>query len=92
MASSDSEVKFPEFMNLRTFDMTHWTGDLPDAMFLPTQDNTTQKNANTSIPRVGFEPVIPVFERPKTVHELDRADIGTCSNWNYTCEILYSDR
>jgi hypothetical protein len=25
------------------------------------------------MPRVGFEPTIPVFERAKTVHALDRA-------------------
>jgi hypothetical protein len=25
------------------------------------------------MPRVGFEPTIPVFEREKTVHALDRA-------------------
>jgi hypothetical protein len=25
------------------------------------------------MPQVGFEPKIPVFERPKTVHALDRA-------------------
>jgi hypothetical protein len=31
------------------------------------------------MPRVGFEPKIPVFERAKTVHALDRAAtvIGT---------------
>jgi hypothetical protein len=26
------------------------------------------------MPRVGFEPTIPVFERAKKVHTLDRAD------------------
>jgi hypothetical protein len=25
------------------------------------------------MPRVGFEPMVPVFEREKTVHALDRA-------------------
>jgi hypothetical protein len=25
------------------------------------------------MPRVGFEPTVPVFERAKTVHALDRA-------------------
>jgi hypothetical protein len=34
-----------------------------------TQNNLTQ----TSMPRVGFEPTIPVFERAKTVYALDRA-------------------
>jgi hypothetical protein len=28
---------------------------------------------HTDMPRVGFEPKIPVFERAKTVHALDRA-------------------
>jgi hypothetical protein len=37
-------------MNLfRTFGRTPWTGDQPDARPLPTQDNTTQKNADTHI-------------------------------------------
>jgi hypothetical protein len=27
------------------------------------------------MPRMGFEPTIPVFEREKTVHALDRAAI-----------------
>jgi hypothetical protein len=53
----------------------------------PTQDRypthrTTQtqnKRRQTSIPRVRFEPTIPVFERAKTIHTLDRAAtaIGT---------------
>jgi hypothetical protein len=37
---------------------------------------TTQKQnkrTQTSIPLVGFEPTIPVFERAKTVHALDLA-------------------
>jgi hypothetical protein len=29
--------------------------------------------AETPMPQVGFEPTIPVFERAKTVHALDRA-------------------
>jgi hypothetical protein len=34
---------------------------------------TQNTRRQTSIPRVGFEPTNPVFERVKTVHELDRA-------------------
>jgi hypothetical protein len=35
------------------------------------------------MPRVGFEPTIPAFERAKTVHALDREDtvIGWCNLW-----------
>jgi hypothetical protein len=55
--------------------MTPWTGDQPDARPLPTQDstNTEYTHTQTSMPRVGFEPAIPVFEQAKTVHALDRA-------------------
>jgi hypothetical protein len=34
---------------------------------------TQNKCTQTSMPLVGFEPTIPVFERTKTVHALDRA-------------------
>jgi hypothetical protein len=34
---------------------------------------TQNKRRQTSMPRVGFEPTIPVFERTKTVHALDSA-------------------
>jgi hypothetical protein len=41
-----------------------------------TQDstNTEYTHTQTSMPQVGFEPKIPVFERAKTVHALDCAD------------------
>jgi hypothetical protein len=39
------------------------------------------------MPQVGFEPTIPVFERAKTVHALDRATHCDCriffSNFNF---------
>jgi hypothetical protein len=35
---------------------------------LPTQENTNREQTQTSMPRVGFEPTIPLFEREKTVH------------------------
>jgi len=63
-------------MNLRTCGITPWTGDQPYARPLRTQDNTTQKNADTSMPRAGFEPAILVFERLKTVRALDLAALG----------------
>jgi hypothetical protein len=50
---------------------------------LPTQDNTnTEKRRHTSMPRAGFEPVIPMFERPKTVLALDCAATETDSPLN----------
>jgi len=51
-----------------TFGRSPWTADRPDVTTLPTQENTTQKKrGNTSMPRTGFEPTIPMFERSKTV-------------------------
>jgi hypothetical protein len=51
-------------------------GDRPDVRPLSTQDNMTQKKrGHISMPRVGFEPKIPVFERSKTVRALERAAI-----------------
>jgi hypothetical protein len=34
---------------------------------------TQNKRTETSVPRVGLEPTTPVFERAKTVHDLERA-------------------
>jgi hypothetical protein len=34
------------------------------------------------MPRVGFEPTIPVFARAKTVHALDRAVTVIGRDWN----------
>jgi len=42
-----------------------------------TGQHNTEKRGHTSMPRAGFEPTIPVFERSKTVRALDRAVIGT---------------
>jgi hypothetical protein len=72
-ACSGSEV----YESTWTFGRTPWTGDQPDARPLPTQDNTIQKKrGHTSMPRAGFEPAIPMFERPKTV--LARSMIIRC--------------
>jgi hypothetical protein len=51
-----------------------WTGDQPVARPLPAHrtTQTPNKRTQTSMPRVGFEPTISVFERAKTVHVLDR--------------------
>jgi hypothetical protein len=41
--------------------------------FLHTGQHKQNKRTETSMPRVGFEPTISVFEREKTVQALDRA-------------------
>jgi hypothetical protein len=40
--------------------------------YLHTQQQTQKKRTQTSMPWVGFEPTIPVIERTKTFHALDR--------------------
>jgi hypothetical protein len=42
-----------------------------------TGHHNTEKRGHTSMLRAGFEHMIPVFERSKTVRALDRAAIGT---------------
>jgi hypothetical protein len=65
-----------QFRNLFYTDgRTPCTGDQPVARPLPTRRTTQTQNkrTQTSMPRVGFEPAIPAFERTKTVRALDRA-------------------
>jgi hypothetical protein len=66
---------FFNFLILYTVGRTPWTGDQPVARPLPTNRTakTQNKRTQTSMPQVGFEPTIPVFERAKRVHALDRA-------------------
>jgi hypothetical protein len=64
------------FLNLFcTVGRTAWTGDEPVARPLPSYRTAQTQNRRTQtfMPEVGFETIIPVFERPKTVHALDRA-------------------
>jgi hypothetical protein len=50
-------------------------GDQPVAGPLPTHRTTQTRNkrTQTSVPRAGFEPTIPVFKGAKSVHTLDHA-------------------
>jgi hypothetical protein len=54
---------------------TPWTRNQPVTRPLPAHRTaqTQNKRTQTHIPRVGFEPTGPVFEREKTVHGLDPA-------------------
>jgi hypothetical protein len=67
--------RFCSFLILYTVCRTPWTGDQPIARPLPIHRITQMHNKriHTSMPRMGFEPTIPVFERAKTVHALDHA-------------------
>jgi hypothetical protein len=48
--------------------------------YLHRTTQTQNKRTQTSMPRVGFIPTIPVFERAKTFHALDRAATVMGSN------------
>jgi hypothetical protein len=66
--------RFFSFLIIYTVGRTPRPGDQPFARPPPTHRTQTQNNrTQTFMPRVGFEPTIPVFERAKTVHALDRA-------------------
>jgi hypothetical protein len=56
-------------LDLFTVARTPWTTDQPFARPLPAHRTaqTEDKSTQTSMPQVGFEPTIPVFERAKTV-------------------------
>jgi hypothetical protein len=62
--------RFFSFSVIYTVGSTPWTGDQPVARSIPTH-RTSQRQ--TSMARVGFEPIIPVFERVKMVLALDCA-------------------
>jgi hypothetical protein len=66
-----------QFLNLYTVGRNPWTVDQPVARPLPTHRTTQTHNklTETSMPRVGFEPTIPILERAKTFHALDPAAI-----------------
>jgi hypothetical protein len=69
--------RFFSFLILYTDGRTPWKGDQHVAKPLPAYRTTQTQNkrTHTYMPRVGFEPTIPPFERAKTVHVLDRAVI-----------------
>jgi hypothetical protein len=75
LASSGSEFSWNLWI--------YWTvgRDRPDARPLPTHRTTQHRKTRTHIlPLVGFEPTIPVFERPNTVHTSDHSTTGTDPN------------
>jgi hypothetical protein len=63
-----------KFLNLWAVGRTPWTGISPSqGRYLHRTTQTQNKRRQTSMPRVGFEPMTPVFEQAKTIHALDRA-------------------
>jgi hypothetical protein len=84
--------RFFKFLILYTVGRTPWTEDHPVTRPLPTHKTTQTQNkrAQTSMPRVGFEPTIPVLEQVKIVHALDCAAtvIGIYSKYLYKLLII----
>jgi hypothetical protein len=77
-----------QFINPMTVGGTPWKGDLPVARPLPTHKTTQTQNKSTqtSMPRVGFEPTIPVFEWAKTVRASDRSSSLNSSSGQYVSQ------
>jgi hypothetical protein len=67
--------RFFSFLNFYTGGRTPWTRDQPVARPLPAQRTarTQNKHTRTSMSQVGFETMIPAFERVKTVYVIDCA-------------------
>jgi hypothetical protein len=67
--------RFFSFLTFYTVGRTPWTGDQAVERPLPAHRTaqTQNKRTQTSMPWVGFEATIPVFDRAKTVHALYRA-------------------
>jgi hypothetical protein len=80
-----------QFFNPKTVGRTLWTGDEPVLRPLPRHRTTQTQNESKqiSVPRVGFEPMIPLFERAKTVHVLDRAVTVIGKYCFYHYKLLY---
>jgi hypothetical protein len=66
--------RFFSFLILYTVGSTPWTGINPSqGRYLHMTTQTQNKRTQTTRPRVGFEPMIPVLERAKTVHASEGA-------------------
>jgi hypothetical protein len=52
--------------------------------YVHTEQQKENKYTETSMPLVGFEPTIPLFQRANTVHALDRVATVIETETNYT--------
>jgi hypothetical protein len=85
------------FVSLHFLNLRHAVG-LLGREIRPSQGcyltQTQNKHKETSMPRVGFEPTFPAFERVKTIHDLERAakiKSGKCINIFWSCEMVVLD-
>jgi hypothetical protein len=81
------------FVSLQFLDLRQLVGLLgrgispTQGRYLHAGQHTQYKRGQTSMPRVGFEPTIAVFERAKTVHALDSAATVIGENIIHTTQI-----
>jgi hypothetical protein len=82
--------RFFSFLILYTVGTSPWTWDQPVARPHPPHRTTqTQiKHTQTSMPRAGFGPTIPVFERAKAVYALDRSATVIGHLRNHICNYM----
>jgi hypothetical protein len=82
--------KFSVSSSFYTVGMTPWTSGQPVSRPLPAHMtiHTQNKRKHTSMPQVGFEPMIPEFEQAKTVHVLDR--VATVIDYNAMFTRIYN--
>jgi hypothetical protein len=81
---------FFSFLIPYTVGRTPWTGNQPVARPLLTHRTTQTKNklTQTSMPRVGFEPMIPTFERGRQRVHCDRLSWGpSYTNSHFLAEV-----
>jgi hypothetical protein len=83
--------RFFSFLILYTVGSTLLAGDQPVTRPLPTHRaiQTQNKRTQTSVPRVRFEPTIPVFERAKTVHALESRQRSHCDRHRHLLPRFY---
>jgi hypothetical protein len=78
----EHRASLKRFVSLKFLNLRHSVG-LLGRVINPSQGRyltqTQNKHRQTSMPRVGFEPTIPAFERAKTVHALDHT--ATVIGW-----------
>jgi hypothetical protein len=72
--------RFFSFLILDTVGGTVWTGDQPVTrpLLTHTATKTQTKHTKTAMLQVGFEATTPVFERAKTVHDINRVATVIC--------------
>jgi hypothetical protein len=76
-------------MHIQSVGVLGWGISPSQGRYLHTEQHKQNKNTQTSMPRVGVEPTIKVFERAKTVHALDCAATVMGLSTDYTALYIF---